>query len=79
MHLCRNSYTRINNPGASPPNKSVLIKVPFVDPAIFNNVDKSPISKATLKTKGSAGPPGLDSDGWWNFLVSKTLAIVARI
>ena len=63
------------HPRASPPNESVLIKgeVPSVDQAMSNNIDESSISKAALKTKGSAGPSGLDFVGWRRILVSKNL------
>ena len=64
---------QLKHPKASPSNESVLVKgeLPFVDPAMFNNIDESSITKAALKTKGSAGPSGLDSDGRRRILVSK--------
>ena len=64
---------QLKHPKATPSNESVVVKgeVSFVDPAMFNNIDESSISKAALKTKGSAGPSGLDSDVWRRILVSK--------
>ena len=61
------------HPDAKLPDQSVMIEAeaPFVDPIIFNNIDESTISKAALRTKGAAGPSGLDADGWRRILVSK--------
>ena len=33
--------------------------IPFVDPAIFANIDEATMSKATMKIFGAAGPSGL--------------------
>ena len=61
------------HPDAKLPDQSVMIEAeaPFGDPIIFNNIDESTISKAALRTKGAAGPSGLDADGWRRILVSK--------
>ena len=44
-------------------------KVPFVDPVMFEELDESTIAKAALRTKGAAGPSGLDADGWRRMLI----------
>ena len=46
-------------------------EVPFFDPVIFTNIDDRSIATAALKTKGAAGPSGLDADGWRHMLVSR--------
>ena len=60
------------HPIASPADESVILngKVPFVDPAMFNNIDESTIKTAAMRTKGAAGPSGGDSDHWRRILVS---------
>ena len=61
------------HPVSCPIDESVLIEgeLPFVDPAIFNNIDEDKIYRAALKTKGACGPSGLDADGWRRILASK--------
>ena len=46
-------------------------ELPWFDPVVFTNIDESSITKAALKTRGAAGPSGLDADGWRRMLVSK--------
>ena len=46
-------------------------KLPFVDPVMFEELYESNIAKAALRTKGAAGPSGLDADGWRRMLISK--------
>ena len=43
-----------------------------VDNIIFENIDIEAIQKAAKNTNGSAGPSGLDSDGWQRILCSKS-------
>ena len=38
---------------------------------IFTNINEESIAKAALRTKGSAGPSGLDAEQWRRMLVSK--------
>ena len=54
------------HPASQPADESTLIggKVPFVDPAIFANIDEASIARAAMNTKGAAGPSGLDALGW---------------
>ena len=46
-------------------------EVPYFDPVVFSAIDEDSVAKAALKTKGAAGPSGLDADGWRRMLVSK--------
>ena len=61
------------HPVSCPIDESVLIEgeLPFVDPAIFNNIDEDKIYRAALKTRGACGPSGLDADSWRRILASK--------
>ena len=38
---------------------------------MFQNVSESTIANATLQTRGSSGPSGLNANGWRRILVSK--------
>ena len=38
---------------------------------VFNEITGESIKKAALKTRGGAGPSGMDSDGWRHILVSR--------
>ena len=51
---------------------------PFFDPVIFENIDESSISKAAIRTRGAAGPSGMDADGWRRILVSKNYGNVGK-
>lgn len=64
---------RLKHPNPVDADESVLLKgeIPFIDPAIYNNIDETTILKAAFRTKGSAGPSGMNSDGWRRILVSK--------
>ena len=44
---------------------------PFIDPVLYDNINESTILKAAIKTKGCAGPSGVDADGWRRILVSR--------
>jgi len=61
-----------------PPKESLLIscllsrdKTEDVENVIFENIDGQAIQNAARNTNGSAGPSGLDSDGWQRLLCSK--------
>jgi len=45
--------------------------VPFIDPVMFHDLDESVIVKAASRTKGSAGPSGMDADNWKRIIISK--------
>ena len=61
------------HPKASATDDSIMLKgeLPFTDPVMFAGIDESAVSKAALRTKGAAGPSGLDSDNWRRILISK--------
>ncbi len=82
---------RKKHPIAKEGNPAVMLDgdIPFVDPALFANIDESTIAKAAMNTNGAAGPSGLDAVGWRHILVSRnygdagkdlrsSLAIMAR-
>ena len=68
------------HPLSQPANESVMIKgdMPFVDPAIFSNIDETTIEKCAMKTKGAAGPSGLDAIGWRRMLVSQNYGLAGK-
>jgi hypothetical protein len=51
------------HPPAKPTDPSAMItgEIPYVNSALFANIDESIISKAALNTKGASGPSGLDA------------------
>lgn len=53
-------------------------EIPYFDPLIFSNIDEESIAKAALRTKGSAGPSGMDADGWKTILLSKNFKKVGK-
>ena len=66
---------RLKHPNAEIPRESVLLK-PRVDnipvhEVIFDSINGETIRTSTLNTKGSAGPSGLDSEGWRRILISR--------
>ena len=68
------------HPPACPADESVLIQgeTPTVEPVIFEDIDESLIAKAAIRTKGAAGPSGLDSDGWRRLLISKNYGVIGK-
>ena len=50
----------------------------FVHPVIFANIDEITIAKCALKTKGAAGPSGLDVIGWRRMLVSQNYGLTGK-
>ena len=67
------SDLKSKHPDGADANDSVMLtgEIPFVDPVMFENLNESTISRAALKTRGAAGPSGVDADGWRRILVSK--------
>ena len=61
------------HPKAEPANNETLLpgEVPYFDPVIFCNIDEAAIATAATRTKGGAGPSGLDADGWRRILISR--------
>lgn len=66
------------HPDGKDADQDVLINsdIPEVDPIIFEAIDGHAIMKSALKTKGSAGPSGLDAEGWRRILASKNYGSV---
>ena len=46
-------------------------QAPEVHPVIFETINADSIRTAALKTRGGAGPSGMDADGWRHILVSR--------
>ena len=61
------------HPEGKPAADEVLINAEpeYFDPVIFTNIDERSIASAALKTRGSAGPSGMDADAWRRLLISK--------
>ena len=53
-------------------------EIPYFDPVIFTNINEESIAKAALRTRGSAGPSGLDADQWRRKLISKNYGSVGK-
>ena len=51
---------------------------PYFDPVLFTNINEQSIAKAALKTRGAAGPSGLDAEGWKRILVSKNYGATGK-
>ena len=68
------------HPQAEPAIESVLQQgeEPYFDPVIFTNINEKSIANAALKTRGAAGPSGLDADGWKRILVSKNFGTIGK-
>jgi hypothetical protein len=68
------------HPAAKPAAESTLKEgeLPYFDPVIFSNIDEQSIAKAAMKTRGAAGPSGLDADGWRRILISKNYGNIGK-
>jgi len=59
---------KLKHPPAQPVSPDALIKAdadpPTVPPVIFEQITGSSIRSAALRTKGAAGPSGIDAHGW---------------
>ena len=51
-------------------------KPEVIHPIKFEKIDAEMVRKAAIKTKGGAGPSGMDADGWRRIFASKTLVKV---
>ena len=71
---------RRKHPEAKKEDCSVILQgeIPFVDPALFANIDEAPISKAAIRTNDAAGPSGLDALGWRHILLSRNYGDAGR-
>ena len=52
--------------------------IPYFDPVVFSNIDESSIAKAATKTKGAAGPSGMDADQWRRILINKNFGLTGK-
>ena len=53
-------------------------EIPYFDPVVFSTIDDAAIATAAMRTKGAAGPSGLDADGWRRILVSKNFGNIGK-
>ena len=53
-------------------------EIPYFDPVIFTNIDEDAIAKAAIRTRGAAGPSGVDADAWRRFLISKNYGTTGK-
>ena len=60
------------HPKAQPPNDAMILHgpIPKVDKIIYDSVNADIIKSCAVKTKGSAGPSGLDADMWRKIISS---------
>ena len=60
------------HPKATEASNDILIEeeVHNVHPVIYDSIDSKMVRDAIIKTRGSAGPSGLDADGWRRILMS---------
>jgi len=68
------SQLREKHPDAVQPDPEALIngEVPFVDPVMFHDLDEAVIARAAARTKGAAGPSGMDAESWKRIILSKS-------
>ena len=68
------------HPESKPARLGTLMteELPYFDPVIFQNIDEASIANAAQRTKGAAGPSGLDADGWRRILISKNYGNVGK-
>jgi len=79
------------HPSATKADKSILVDTPStqINPIIYEKITGDVIKQVALKTKGAAGPSGLDAEAWRRILISKnfgnhgeelckTIALMAR-
>ena len=68
------------HPAAKPANEQILKtgELPYFDPVIFTNINEQSIAKAANKTRGAAGPSGLDAEGWRRILISRNYGLTGK-
>jgi hypothetical protein len=61
------------HPKGAPATQHGIFEGPieYVEPVIFDSIDGETIQACAKRTSGSAGPSGLDADGWQRILCSK--------
>ena len=45
---------------------------------LSSNIDEDSIAKAAIRTRGAAGPSGMDADGWRRILISKNFGTAGK-
>ena len=53
-------------------------EIPYFDPVVFSNIDEGSIAAAATKTRGAAGPSGMDANQWRRILISKNFGLVGK-
>ena len=68
------------HPDATPAPAEIMMsgELPYFDPVVFTNIDEASIAKAALRTRGAAGPSGMDALGWRRILVSKNYGTAGK-
>ena len=68
------------HPDSAPITENALLFGPidFIPSYIFNSIDEQSILKASMRTKGSAGPSGMDSDLYRRILCSKNFKTAGK-
>ena len=68
------------HPEAKAASENIMMtgELPHFDPVLFTNIDESSIAKAALRTRGAAGPSGMDADGWRRILISKNYGAAGK-
>ena len=68
------------HPDATPASAEIMMsgELPYFDPVVFTNIDEASIAKAALRTRGAAGPSGMDALGWRRILVSKNYGAAGK-
>ena len=68
------------HPVSQPTTDEILIsgELPYFDPVIFTNIDEKAIATAAMRTRGAAGPSGLDAEGWRRILISKNYGLIGK-
>ena len=66
------------HPKISEVSNDILIveEVQNVHPVIYDSIDSKMVRDAIIKTPSSAGPSGLDADGWRRILMSRNFGKV---
>ena len=69
---------REKHPKTSEASNGILIEeeVQNVHPVIYDSIDSKMVTDAIIKTPSSAGPSGLDADGWSRILMSRNFGKV---
>ena len=69
---------KLKHPASVEPEGAAFLEGPMeeIHSVVYNSIDGESIRKAALKTKGGAGPSGLNSYGWRRILVSRVYGTI---